>query len=651
MLTGARKKHVRTGAIRDRDRALTASGRHAVSWVVSVLLAVATWTFPAQAETRIALVIGNGDYTSVPPLANPVNDAQLIAESLREVGFEVIERINVNQIEMKRAIRDFGELLDKAGEDGVGLFYYAGHGVQVRGRNYLIPLGTRIERESDVQIEAVEADTVLQTMDFARTKLNFVVLDACRNNPFARGFRSAGRGLARMDAPRGTLIAYATAPGDTAADGEDGNSPYTRALASSITEPGLSVERMFREVRNEVMEKTKDRQVPWEASSLTGADFFFMPAVEPPGDVATQHGEPDQPGTPPAGTAPDIMVWSGIQNSENPVDYKTFISQFPNSAFVPFAKGRLETIERHQKVAMVLRAPVSADDKLGIYPAGLTPGQSFRHCPTCPEMVPLPTGRFTMGSALEEEGRAPAEGPRFEVTLTEPFAIGKHEITRGEFGEFVLDTGYNYGVGCNVYDGRKRKYDEDANWRSPGYPQTNRHPAVCISWEDANAYTIWLSRKTGENYRLPTEAEWEYAARAGSKTSRFWGDEPEKACAFANVYDKTSEEKHQYTYAAHPCEDGYAETAPVGSFKANDFGLFDMIGNAREWTQDCWHENYQGAPANGLAWNTGPCEERVRRGGTWQHPVSYARSAYRGKTGPTTRVFLIGFRVVWVPLR
>ena len=229
-----------------------------------------------QGGKRVALVIGNSRYRMA-PLANPANDARLIAATLRSVGFDVLEHLDADQKQMKRAVNAFGDKLEAAGRDAVGLFYYAGHGVQVGGRNYLLPLGSDIQREKDVDVEGVAADSVLGAMAFAGNRLNFMVLDACRNNPFKRSFRSAVRGLARMDAPRGTLIAYATGPGDVAADGSGDNSPYSESLARALVEKGVSVERMFRQVRNAVMQNTNNKQVPWEASSLTGGDFFFNP--------------------------------------------------------------------------------------------------------------------------------------------------------------------------------------------------------------------------------------------------------------------------------------------------------------------------------------------------------------------------------------
>jgi hypothetical protein len=231
------------------------------------------------AEPRIALVIGNGRYSSS-PLINPPNDAQLVGDTLSKLGFEVIARRNSDQAGMKRAIQEFGERLERAGPDAVGLFYYAGHGVQLNGRNYLIPVSANIERDADVDIEAVSADWVMEQMRYARNRLNIVILDACRNNPFVRSLRSADRGLAKMDAPAGVMIAYSTAPGDVAADGSGRNSPYSEALAKAMLEPNQPIEQVFKRTRISVIGATKSRQTPWESSSLTG-DFYFSATNRP----------------------------------------------------------------------------------------------------------------------------------------------------------------------------------------------------------------------------------------------------------------------------------------------------------------------------------------------------------------------------------
>jgi len=305
-------------------------------------------------ERRIALVIGNSAY-KVGPLKNPVNDASLIAATLRSVGFKVIERTNADQKAMKRALQKFGDLLEKAGKDGVGLFYYAGHGVQANGRNYLIPVGAEIQRESDLEIEALRANAVLSTMDYARNRLNFVIMDACRNNPYARSFRSTSRGLARMEAPRGTLVAYATGPNEVAMDGKGDNSPYTEALVKAMQEPGVPVEQMFKRVRRLVEEETGSKQTPWEESSLTG-DFYFNPAPPeektPPvtGGVAGKVPV-EEPAVTTAVIAArkEMMFWQSIQNSENPANFEGYLRKYPDGEFTILAKNRLATLELARK--------------------------------------------------------------------------------------------------------------------------------------------------------------------------------------------------------------------------------------------------------------------------------------------------------------
>jgi uncharacterized caspase-like protein len=223
---------------------------------------------------RVALVIGNAAYSEVQPLKNPKNDAALMAKTLVSVGFEVETVIDADQATMKRAMLEFGRKL-RSGVDA-GLFYYSGHGVQANGKNYLIPVNASIKDEDEVAIEAVDVNDFLETMENSTSKVNIVVLDACRNNPFAGSFRSASRGLSVVTAPRGTYIAYSTAPGSVAEDGSGENSAYTKSLARAILAPGLPLEQTFKEVRRLVADATDNKQVTWDSSSITG-NFYFKP--------------------------------------------------------------------------------------------------------------------------------------------------------------------------------------------------------------------------------------------------------------------------------------------------------------------------------------------------------------------------------------
>lgn len=329
-----------------------------------IALAVLLASEPSFAEKRIALVIGNGAYPNLGVLKNPPNDAKLMARTLRSLGFDVIERIDADQKGMKKAIKAFGNKLEAGGKDAVGLFYYAGHGVQVGGANYMIPVNVDIQDEADVDIEAVSATAVQGNMAFAGNRLNIIVMDACRNNPFKRSFRSASRGLAKMDASKGTLIAYATSPGDVAADGKGDNSPYTAALAKAMLTPGLTVERMFKEVRNQVVTATNSNQVPWEASSLTGADFYFNG-----GGTTLQAPTAAAPATQAAPAIDkEAMFWQSVQNSENVDLYEAYLSQYPTGTFAILAKVKIAELKKNIQTASLTSAK---------------PEQRFRNCSDC----------------------------------------------------------------------------------------------------------------------------------------------------------------------------------------------------------------------------------------------------------------------------
>ena len=233
-----------------------------------VLLLLSTGLHAQQG--RVALVIGNGDYSSA-PLKNPVNDAKSMTKTLTKLGFQVIEGTNLTRKQMRSKIREFGNAIKNA---EVGLFYYAGHGMQSNGKNYLIPVQANIQAEDEIMDESINASSILRKMETAGNPINIVVLDACRNNPFKRSFRSVSRGLTRIEGPKGTLIAYATAPGSVAADGDGSNGLYTQYLIKYMLEP-VPLEKVFKKVRMAVSDVTHDRQIPWESSSLVGEDFYF----------------------------------------------------------------------------------------------------------------------------------------------------------------------------------------------------------------------------------------------------------------------------------------------------------------------------------------------------------------------------------------
>src|SRR3972149_3067070 len=323
---------------------------------------------------------------------------------------------------MRQAIREFGAELRRA---QVGLFYFAGHGVQVKGNNYLVPVGADIETEADVEDLAIDANYALRTMEEAQAKVSIVVLDACRNNPFARSFRSASRGLAQMNAASGSLVAFATAPGSVAADGSGRNGIYTKHLLASLREADSDILKVFQRTRAAVVKETGGKQTPWESTSLIG-DFHFRPPAGGP-QVATI---PPAPAADPA--LNDRAFWDSVKDSKNADELKAYLEQFPGGLFAALAQTRLRALQATQLASaapsILATRPAAAPGSL----ASMGRGTTFRDCDGCPEMVVIPAGSFMMGSPASEPNRDSDEGPQHGVTISRAFAAGKYEGTHDE---------------------------------------------------------------------------------------------------------------------------------------------------------------------------------------------------------------------------
>lgn len=516
-------------------------------------------------QSRVALVIGNSSYAHTTSLKNPKNDAVLFGGTLEKLGFEVILATDLGLKAMQRAIRTYLAKLDAGGEDAVGLVYYAGHGLQVEGVNYLVPVDAKIEREGDVAIETISASQLLSGLRLAKNNLNIIILDACRNNPY-RGFsRGASRGLARLDAPKGSYIVFATAPGDVAADGADDNSPFTTALSQYMATPGLNVEQIIKRVGRSVSKVTDGRQRPWLSSSVY-EDFF------------------------PAGRG--VGKWAAVTSK---------------------ALGKAVGGGQEKGITPASVAPVKASE--------VKAGRTFRDCAVCPEMTVIPPGRFKMGSnnpAFEDRNHKPLRN----VTIAKSFAAGRFEVTFDEWEACAKDRG------CARYN------PKDEGWGR------GKRPVIRVNWLDAITYVEWLKQKTGKPYRLLSEAEWEYAARAGSKTLFSVGD---TLTTFQANFDG------RRSYNNSPKGLLLAETQPVGSYKPNAFGLYDVHGNVWEWVADCYHKTYEGAPSDGkprtLPARGHRCHRRVLRGGSFNRGARYARSSVRYSQSATIRSRETGFRV------
>ena len=558
---------------------------------------------------RVALVIGNSVYAHTGELENPVNDATAMRDALTRLDFDVVFRRDADEDAMEDALGVFEEM--SAGAE-LALVFYAGHGMEMNGNNYLVPVDARLSSSAAVGRETVSLDDVLNAVADATTRI--VILDACRNNPFTRSMRGAVRanvrsgGLAAVSAGAGSLVAYAAAAGDVADDGDGRHSPFTEALLAHIEQPGVDVRIMLGNVGEAVRDRTA-RQQPFIYSSLSGEHYLGDVTGGPnPAAVETAlglnrdarrtvqqglvaagfaAGVPDGVfgpttraairawqrsrgavpsgyldassssalGAPVASALPvavppaasgssaaavlqqETVFWQSIQGSTDPADFEAYLELFTNGTFSRLARNRLAALRALDGGAGSpaterpgAGAPASVS---GIASAGVDaprrPGDVFRDCDECPEMVVLPGGGL---------------------------ALGRYEVTVGEYRAFAAATGGGASGGCFTFG------DGGNSWRAPGFPQTDRHPVTCLSWEDAQAYVSWLSRRTGATYRLPTEAEWD-RRRAGSQPDATgWGR------------------------GTRP--DG---TCPVGTYGSNAAGLSDMVGNVWEWTSDCWEGN------------------------------------------------------------
>lgn len=351
---------------------------------IVVMLATAFSLLAADAaqaaSKRLALVIGNNAYVDG-VLKNPINDARMMASTLRELEFDVQILENADRITMQRAIVEFGRKL----RDGtVGLFYFAGHGMQVRGSNFLIPVKANIESEEEVEVESVDVAYVMARMATARNPFNIVILDACRNNPFQRSFRSVSNGLAAISAPSGTMIAYATAPGSVANDGDAANGIYTSELATAIRRPGISMEEAFKIARGRVIARTQGKQTPWESSSVVG-EFSFKP-VAPPQQVAALSPPAPSPGF--NDNAAEIAFWNSIKDSQDARDFQAYIENYPNGAFNKLARIRISNLPEPGSRVRAASAPAPVTGPVVTAPAATAaaavPAQPAQSSPSAP---------------------------------------------------------------------------------------------------------------------------------------------------------------------------------------------------------------------------------------------------------------------------
>jgi formylglycine-generating enzyme required for sulfatase activity len=592
-------------------------------------------------ENRTALIIGNADYVNARKLVNSANDATDMANTLRDLGFDVISGVNLSLKQMEGKVREFGDKLKANG--GVGLFYYAGHGIQVNNRNYLIPVEADIPREDEVDFKALNLDLVLRKMATANNGLNIVILDACRNNPFARSW-SRGEdegGLAQVTAPTGTFIAYATSPDKTASDGTGRNGLYTSELLKYIRQPNLKIEDAFKQVTIAVDRNSGGKQVPWTSSSLRGEFYFKSQKTNAVVTNPTTKNETEPNIVAKTTAQQEQEAWNLVKNSSDAEDFRFFLKEFPSGVNAAQAKIRLEELAWQTVKTSSDKSKVQA--YLNEFPAGAnaaaariklrqlesaaninTTNTNLNTTTTATKTAGtiskttlaggvqmsfayIPAGEFQMGSNESDD-----EKPVHAVKISQGFQMQTIEVTQAQWKAIMgaLPSKCDYGSLSGNFLGDNK-------------------PIICVSWEDTQEFVRQLNLKNdGYKYHLPTEAEWEYSARAGT-TGNYAGYLDSMAW-----YDSNSG----------------GSIHDVGTKQANGWGLYDMHGNVWEWVQDWYDSGYYAKSPTTDPVGPSSGSYRVSRGGGWSATTVFLRSADRYGNSLSDRFNFLGFRVVRVAL-
>lgn len=653
-------------------------------------------------ENRVALVIGNSKYIHTKSLPNPVNDAKDISAKLRQLGFRVFTGEDLDRRSTEKLIREFGDNLLQ--ENTVGLFFYAGHGLQYQGENYIVPTDADIPAEDEIEFEAVKVSLVLRKMNTAKNNLNIIILDACRDNPFAstwRKYRSSNNdgGLTMMHPPSGTVLFYATQPGEVASDGSGRNGLFTEALLKRIDEPNIELGQLMKKVGRDVFDQSSQKQTPWNEGGMLG-DFYFNKKENNSSEnspIQTQPIASSQNNPSPVFSGKrqaEENAWSDVKNSMDVSDFKYFLEEFPAGYYAEQAKRRIEqfawddvresndksklqaylsqfpdglnaatariklkrfeareiapaTIAKNEiktettesvavrEIKVEEKIPAKTEEKRSakteeenitvkdppkISKPKALPKKNPGNMPKVAsqtdslgiEFISIPAGSFMMGSSaanLSESLRMARkdyadfeaawienEKPAHRVDIPEEFWMGKTEVTQAQW-EKIMGTNPSFKEKC-----------ADC-------------PVDRVSWEDAKEFIKKLNElNNGFVYSLPSEAEWEYAARGG--TTRLFAGNTEDI-------------------SWHSGNSGSA-TNPVASRLPNSFGLYDMNGNVAEWCEDLY-ERYDKAENPDAP--TGPANLRVVRGGHWNVFPTLQRSTARSGLSPNVRNITTGFRL------
>ncbi len=617
-------------------------------------------------DKRVALVIGNDTYSGVTPLEKAGNDARAMGRALTQVGFRTRSVINGTRTQMNVAINQF---VEDVSAGGVGVFFFAGHGVQVANQNFLIPVDMQpITREADIADQSISLQSVQDKLADAKAKFTLLVIDACRDSPLPRrAGRSLGgtRGLSQGSSAEGQMVVFSAGANQQALDKLQPNDPnpngvFTREFLPWVGKPGVTIREAVLGVRSAVRARARSvnhEQFPAIYDQAEG-DFYFRPGeAAPPAVVmipgATLKPLPTRPqngsAPPPSPSGPmdpaEVALWKEIENSNSREDFESLLKTYPNGRYAEQSRYRIQQIddayeveqarnvqeasaerkrledvawtvteqagtvaayERYRSaygqgayVALaevrVRRLKAEEEKRLGEH---LSKVQRFKDCADCPEMVVIPAGNFQMG------GKDTDESPVHRVHI-KSFAMGRTEVTQAHW-QAVMGNNPSIFKQCG--------------------PDC---PVGYVSWDDAQEFIRKLNAKTGKQYRLPSEAEWEFVCRAGGQHEYCGSDDLNSVGWYGGGGYANSQQKSNR----------------VATKQGNALGLYDMSGNAWEWVQDGYHDNYNGAPTDGSAWETGGGQRRVLRGGSANRYPHFARAAYRLRSFPEARDDDYGFRL------